>query len=185
MNKLQIRLVTQLMLFTFLFFVGCGFQTSFWPNVFSFLPSPQIWLIIILFMAVKWRSLNTIFYIYFLSYCVTFFTDVPLKMLWIPLLLIYTLIVLVKDRIRLTGVFSFILYTLVGSLLFEVSYYFISGLIEPVPTSFMFVDRLLQILMNFILSYPLYFLLDFVDRSFSPDEDWQRSNLNQHNEPQS
>ncbi|MBY0452812.1 MAG: hypothetical protein K2P92_07240 [Bdellovibrionaceae bacterium] len=182
MNKLHLRLIYKLILFTMIFFIGCGFQTSFWPNIISFLPSPQIWLIVIFYIGIKWKSLNYIFYIYFLSYCLTLFTDVPLKMLWVPLALIYFILILVKDRIRLTGVFSFILYSLVGSVMFEVGYYFISSLLEPVPTSILFVDRTLQVLMNFILSYPLYFVLEFADRALSEKPDWHRSSMDHHNE---
>lgn len=183
MNKLHLRLIYKLFLFTLIYFVGCGFQTSFWPNIISFLPGPQIWLIIIFYIGIKWKSMNYIFYIYFLSYCLTYFTDVPLKMLWVPLALIYFVLILVKDRIRLTGVFSFILYSLVGSIMFEVGYYFISSLLEPVPTSAMFVDRTLQILMNFILSYPLYFLLELADRAFSEKPDWHRTSMDYNSEP--
>ena len=86
------------------------------------------------------------------------------------------------DRIRLTGVFSFILYSLVGSIMFEVGYYFISNLLEQVPTSAMFVDRTLQVLMNFILSYPLYFILEFADRAFSEKPDWHRTSMDYNSE---
>ncbi|MGZ3690767.1 MAG: hypothetical protein ACXVAX_04650 [Pseudobdellovibrio sp.] len=182
MNKQQLLLFYKLLSFTLLFFVACGFQTSFWPNVISFLPSPQIWLIILLYISIKWKSTNFIFFIYFLSYCLTFFADIPLKMLWCTLAVTYFIIITVKNRIHLSGVLSFILFTLAGSFLFEIGYYLFSDILEATPTSFMFIDRLLQILMNFIFSYPIYFLLDFVDRATQIKEDWRDSSVrnNQH-----
>lgn len=175
MNKLHIRYIYKLFAFVVLFFLACGFQTSFWPNVITFLPSPQIWLIIILFLAIKWKSLNTIFYIYFLTYCLTFFSEIPLKMIWVTTILTYFLIVSVKNRIQLSGVFSFILFCFMGSLVFETAYYFMSDILEPVPTTFMFLDRLLQVLINFIFSYPVYFVLELVDRAISTEADWRDS----------
>ena len=184
MNKRQILFFYKLLGFTLLYFLACGFQTSFWPNIISFLPSPQIWLIILLFITIKWKSINSIFFIYFLSYCLTFFADIPLKMLWCPLALTYFLIVTVKNRIQLTGVLSFILFNLAGSFLFETGYYFFSDILESTPTSLMFFDRLLQILMNFIFSYPVYFVLDFLDKSTQIKEDWRESaTKNFQNEP--
>lgn len=170
------------MMFTLLFFFGCGFQTSFWPNIISFLPSPQIWLVLIIYISVNWKSVNHIFFIYFLSYCLTIFSDIPLKMLWCPLAVTYFVIVSVKNRIQLSGVFSFILLTFAGSFIFETTYYLFSDLLETIPTNVMFIDRLLQILVNFIFGYPLYFVLEFVDRLTSPSEDWRDSSLKQEHE---
>jgi hypothetical protein len=182
MNKQQIRYFYKLLSFTLVFFLGCGFQTSFWPNVISFLPSPQFWLITLMFITIKWKSIYNIFFIYFLTYCLTAFTDVPVKMLWCTWPIIYFLLISVKNRIQLTGVLSFILFTFAGSLLFEVGYYLFSDMLEATPTTLMFIDRLLQILMNFIFSYPVYFLLDAVDRLTLAQEDWRDSSVKQHDQ---
>lgn len=164
------------------FFLACGFQTSFWPYIITAIPSPQVWLIMILFIVIRWNSLNNIFYIYFLSYCLTLFSNVPLKMLWTTLFITYFILVTIKKRIHLSGVFSFILLSLLGSLIFEVSSYFMSDLLEPTPTSIMFFDRLLQILVNFIFSYPLYFLLEMLDKSLQVQDDWKTSTSSFQNE---
>jgi hypothetical protein len=179
MNKQQIRYIYKLIAFTLLFFLGCGFQTSFWPNVISALPSPQVWLITLMFITIKWKSIYNIFFIFFLTYCLTAFADIPLKMLWCTWPIIYFVMISVKNRIQLSGVFSFILFTLAGSLLFEVGYYWFSDMLEATPTTIMFIDRLLQILMNFIFSYPVYFVLEAVDRWTATQEDWNESSVKQ------
>lgn len=176
MNKLHLRTFLKLSIFALFFFLGCGFQTSFWPNLITAIPSPQIWLIMILFITIRWNSINYIFYIYFLSYCLTLFAELPLKMLWTPLFITYFILVSIKKRIHLSGVFAFILLSLAGSLIFELSCYFLSGIVESTPTTAMFFDRLLQILVNFIFSYPLYFLLETLEKSLQPVEDWKTSN---------
>jgi hypothetical protein len=183
MNKVSLRNIFKLFVFALFFFLGCGFQTSFWPNVITSIPSPQVWLIVILFIIIRWSSLNYIFYIYFLSYCLTLFSSYPLKMLWTTLFITYFIIINIKKRIHLTGVFSFILLAFVGSFIFEVSSYILSDLLEPVPTSVLFFDRVLQILVNFIFSYPLYFALESLDKSLQPQEDWKTSSHYTYQDP--
>lgn len=182
MNNARLRFYFKILIFTLLYFMSCGFGTSFWPNIISFLPSPQIWLIIIVFITIKWPPLFTIFYIYFLGYCLTAFSDVPLKMLWSSLLLVFSSIWFIKNRIRLSGAFSFITLTLFGSVVFEVSYYYFSDILETIPTTLMFSERLIQILLNFIFSYPLFFALDKVDTLIIDENDWARSSKQHHHE---
>lgn len=185
MNKVNLRNILKLFVFGLFFFMGCGFQTSFWPNIITSIPSPQVWLIIILFITIRWNNLNYIFYIYFLSYCLTVFSEVPLKMLWTSLFVTYFILISVKKRIHLSGVFSFILLSFVGSFIFETTSYFLSGVLEPTPVAILFFDRLLQILVNFIFSYPLYFALEYLDKSLQVQEDWKTSSHHSYQEPQS
>ncbi|MBC7421316.1 MAG: hypothetical protein H7328_11360 [Bdellovibrio sp.] len=117
----------------------------------------------------------TIFYIYFLGFCLTRFSHLPLKMVWSTLLITFSILWLIKNRVQMSGVFSFILFCLGGSFVFQISYIVLSHTIERVPTSIMFTDRLLQILVNFIFSYPLYFILQWCDESLFKKNDWSRS----------
>jgi len=66
--------------------------------------------------------------------------------------------------------------------LFELSYYIFSDMLEATPTTVMPLDRLLQILMNFIFSYPFYFVIDFVDRLTLAQEDWRDSSVKNHDQ---
>lgn len=183
MNNPRLRYYFKILFFTLLFFLACGFQTSFWPNLTLVVPSPQIWLILIIFMTIKWPPVFTIFYIYFLGYCLLSFSDVPLKMIWSSLLIMFSLLLFVKNRIQLTGSISFIILVLFGSLIFEISYYNFSALFEFIPTSFLFTDRMLQVLINFIFSYPLYFLLDKFDVLIFDEHEWARSSNNLNEVP--
>lgn len=175
MNNTRLRFYFKILVFTLLFFVACGLQTSFWPNIITLLPSPQIWLILIIFITIKWPPLFTIFYIYFLGFCLTFFSEIPLKMIWSTLLIMFSLLLFIKNRIQFTGAFSFIILALFGSFSFEIVYYYFSDLLEVIPTPLMFTDRMLQILVNFIFSYPLYFLIDRIDTLLFNENKWQRS----------
>ncbi|MBY0554192.1 hypothetical protein K2P97_06665 [bacterium] len=184
MNNTRLRFYFKILAFTVLFFISCGFQTSFWPNIITFIPSPQIWLIMIIFMTISWRPLFTIFYLYFLGYCLTRFSEIPLKMVWSTLIVTYSVVWFVKNRIQLTGAFSFVVLTLLGSTVFEITYYNFSDFLEVTPTSFMFIDRALQILVNFIFSYPLYFVLNKFNTLLFDENEWKRSTTDHHHEMQ-
>lgn len=180
MTNKRLRFYFKILVFTLLFFIGCGFQTSFWPNIVSFIPSPQVWLILMIFMTARWPPIFTILYIYFLGYCLTRFSEIPLKMIWTTTLIMFSSLLFIKNRIQLTGAFSFIILTLLGSFVFELSYYYLSDMLEAIPTSFMFIDRILQILVNFIFCYPLYFIIEKVDTLLFNENEWQRSSRAHH-----
>ena len=152
--------------------MGCGFQTSFWPHIITFIPSPQIWLLLIFFITLKWRPIFTIFYIYFLGFCLTRFSQIPLKMAWTTLLVTFSLLSILKNRVQLSGVFSFVLYCLVGSFIFQVSYVLLSEFLEKIPTTVSFIERFLQVLVNFIFSYIFYFVFEWLDDAFSEKDHW-------------
>lgn len=183
MSNLRLRFYFKIFTFTLLFFIACGFQTSFWPNIITFIPSPQVWLIVVIFMTVRWPPLFTIFYIYFLGYCLTRFSEIPLKMIWTTTLVMFSSLLFIKNRIQLTGAFSFIILTLFGSCVFELVYYYLSDLLETIPTSLMLMDRLLQILVNFVFCYPLYFTLDKLDILLFNENEWRRSTKVFHEAP--
>jgi len=174
MTKIRLLFYLKIFSFTLFFFLACGFQTSFWPNIVSFIPSPQIWLLLVFFITLKWKPIFTIFYIYFLGFCLTRFSQIPLKMTWSTLLITYSLLSVLKNRVQLSGVFSFVLYCLVGSLIFQVSYVLLSDFLETVPTTVSFVERFLQVLVNFIFSYIFYFIFEWLDYTFSEKYTWSQ-----------
>lgn len=178
MNSTRIRFFFKVFSFTVMFFLACGFQTSFWPNVIGFIPGPQLWLILMIFLATKWEPLFSIFYIYFLGFCLTQFSDVPLKMVWVPSLLMFGALWLIKNRVQLSGALSFVLLTFIGSFVFEMGSFYLSGLLEAVPTQLLLLDRLIQILINFIFCYPLYFFFTSMDRLLFDENRWKESAQN-------
>lgn len=175
MTNLRLRFYFKLLTFTLFFFLACGFQTSFWPHIISIIPCPQIWLLLVFFIILKWSSVFTIFYLYFLGFCLTRFSQIPLKMTWTTLLICFTFLTLLKNRVQLSGVFSFVLYCLVGSLVFQVSYVLLSDFLEKTPTNLILIERLLQILVNFIFSYLFYYLFEWLDGLFAPKETWAQT----------
>lgn len=175
MTTVRLRFYFKILMITLFFFLSCGFQTSFWPNVITWLPSPQIWLLLVLFITLKWTPVFSIFYIYFLGFCLTRFTDAPLKMIWWSSLITFCVLWIIRNRVQMSGVLSFVLFCLGGSFIYQVSFYSVSQFIEKNPTTLLFTDRALQILINFIFSYPLYFIFEWLDQIFYSDDEWLKS----------
>lgn len=113
----------------------------------------------------------------------TRFSEIPLKMIWSTVLVMFSSLLLIKNRIQLAGAFSFIILTLFGSIVFEMSYYYFSDVLELTPTPFMFIDRMLQILINFVFCYPLYFSLDKMDTMLFDENEWRQSSNIHHEAP--
>lgn len=175
MSSIRLRFYFKIFIFTMVFLVLCSFQTSFWPNVLPWIPSPQLWLLMIFFISLRWTPLFTIFYIYFLGFCLTRFSQIPLKMVWTTLLVTFALLSVFKDRVRLSGALSFSFFTLLGSIVFEFCYVGISRVIESNPTSVLFLERSVQILINFIFSYVAYNVFDWLDQFFYNENIWSKT----------
>lgn len=175
MSKLRFRFYLKIFLFTLLFFLFCGFETSFWPNIIGFLPAPQLWLLMIFFIAIKWETIFAIFYIYFLGFCMTRFTYMPLKMAWTTLLVVSGILASLKNRIHLGQIMTFAAFTFFGSILYQICYIGFSYWLEKTPTSLYVLDRLSIVLMNFIFCYPVYAVLNYFDQIFYSDMNWSHT----------
>ena len=172
MTKRNIVLTLKLTLFALIFMLFCAIQTSFWPFMLGFLPSPQFWLILIIFIAMKWPPTVAIFYIYFLGFILTQYSHLPLKMAWIPLLLVTVFVWLFKNRIHSTSVFYFSILVTSASIFYAISYIGVSYWLEHVPTPIYVLHRLAEIGCNFLVSIPLYKFLNFFDQKFKFTESW-------------
>ncbi|MFZ3230301.1 MAG: hypothetical protein WA160_08860 [Pseudobdellovibrio sp.] len=96
-------------------------------------------------------------------------------MAWTTLLATFTLLSLFKDRVRLSGALSFSFFTLIGSIVFETCYVGLSRIIETNPTTVLFLDRSMQVLMNFIFSYVAYHFFDWLDQFFYNENIWSKT----------
>jgi hypothetical protein len=161
-------------LFTLMFFIFCSFQTSFWAVLIHFLPAPQLWLIFLVFIFLKWPGYSTVFYSYFLGYILTLFTLMPLKISLFGILGIYGFVWIFKTRIQSTSLFLFSVLSGAASLFYSSLYLILSSSLELKMTSVLFFDRLLQAGITFLLSSVVYFILDGLHKYFDTTDDWSK-----------
>lgn len=181
-SKKNLRFILKYLSFTLFFFILCAFQTSLWPFIISFLPAPQLWLIFLVFIFLKWSGFSTVFYSYLLGYILTLFTLMPLKMSLLSILGIFGFVWIFKNRIHSSSLFLFSILCGACSLFYSVLYITISSSIEPNRTSLLFFDRILQAGITFLVSLVVYSVLDHLDRLFTTQEIWttESKDLNSH-----
>lgn len=180
MSSKNFKIFLKYFLFTVLFFVFCAFQTSFWKVLIDFLPAPQIWLIFLVFIFLKWPGYSTVFYAYFLGYILTLFTLMPLKMSWLSLLGLYCFVWIFKNRIHSASLFLFSVLCAAASLFYSTFYILLSYSLEKKMTSFLFFDRILEAGVTFLVSSAVYLILDYLNRRLLTAETWSSKNTDIH-----
>lgn len=182
MSPKNLRRFFKYVLFTILFFMFCAFQTSFWSVLIDFVPAPQLWLIFLVYIFLKWPGYGTIFYTYLLGFIFILFTLTPLKMSWFGLLGLYGFVWLFKNRIHSVSIFLFSVLSAAASIFYSAYYIFLSYFLENKMTSFLFFERLLESAMTFLASGIIYVLLNYLDQAFAVQESWTpvSKNLNSH-----
>lgn len=174
-NKNHLHMIFKMSSMTLLFFCLCAFQTSTWPLIFGSFPAPHLWLTLIVFLIIRWPLYTGIFFSYFLGFILIFFTNAPLKMIWISLNLLYILIWTLKNRINSSGLISFATLSAFSSFLFSSIYILISSVLEANPTHVFFLHRLTECGLTFIFSIPLYFVYSFIEEIFSNTQKWNNA----------
>lgn len=185
MNKKTIKLILKYFSFTAIFFLFCGFQVSFWPEIISFLPAPPLWLIFIVFITLKWPPLSTAFYIYFIGYIATLFSSIPLKMVWISYIFLFLFAWLFKKRFHSASLYMFSIMCTISYLFYSLIYISVSYWLEQTPTSLYVLIRFLEMGLTFLLSSSIYLLLNKVDTYFRDTEIWtaQQTSLSKEYDP--
>lgn len=182
MSKNTLVLILKLIIFALVFYAFCAFQTSFWPFILGTFPSPQLWLIMIIFIALKWPSTRAVFFIYFLGLVMTRFSYIPLKMVWTTLITLVLFVWVFKNRIHSTSLFYFSILVTSGSFFYNVVYLLISRWLEPASSPIYFVHHLMELGCNFLFSIPVYKFLDFLDQHFYSSSTWGPTNTGQVSE---
>jgi len=156
-------------LFLVIFTILIGAQTSLWPQIFGVIPSPLLWLTMVVYVAIHRPPFHGIFFCYFLGYLMLSFTAAPLKMIWTPILVCYVTVFLIRDRFFWQGSGYLALMTLFASSLYHLTYYILSHMVEENTTTILFFDRFTQIILTPIFAFPLYVLYRRIDRIGAED----------------
>ncbi|MGE5087115.1 MAG: hypothetical protein ACM3MG_12490 [Bacillota bacterium] len=158
----------------FLFFMAmlllvAGIQTTFWFQIFGNVPAPLLWLNLIVYVTLYRKPFPAIFTIYAMGFVLLTFTAMPLKMMWISLLLLFTLVYGIKSRVFWSGSGYYTIMCGFSAVAYHLIYFFISMVLEKNPTSFEITDRLVQIVLTPSFAFPLYWILAKIDK-ISQDE---------------
>lgn len=152
-----------------LFFIGCLIETTLWPMMFGDLPSPQLWLIIITYIAIYREPTEGIITVYALGYLMTAFTLMPLKIILISVLFVFGVIYLIRSRLFWGGNGYFTMMVAIGLMTYHIGYFCISRFIEANAVSIEFMTRIQQILITPIFSFFIYKFLQIYEKKIIHD----------------
>lgn len=161
-------LLNFLALFAILMTVA-GFQTTFWFQVFGDVPAPLLWLNLAVYVMLYRKPVPAIFTIYAMGFILLFFTAMPLKMMWISLLILFTLVYTIKTRVFWSGSGYYTIMCGFSAFAYHLIFIALSYVIEKNPTSIEIMDRLVQIILTPSFAFPMYWVLAKLDR-ISQDE---------------
>lgn len=131
-------------------------QTTAWYQLFGSLSAPPLWLLIAFWLSLYRISPFTILFIYLLGFLTVAFTGAPLKMMWVPLLVLHLVISFARQRVFWTGPLYFALVSVCGVTLYQFLYVALSHVLEPNPAAWLVLERMTQILLSVPFSFVIY-----------------------------
>ena len=145
--------------------LATGFQTSFWAQLFGSLPSPLMWLLFILYLALYRRPIEAIGLSYLCAAQVYFYGWIPFGLLLLNIVMLYGIVSFVKERIFWPGVRYFVIASLLAALLYQVIYLLNSWAFELIPVRDLnIIERVFQSIITPIFAAPVYFVLRLWER---------------------
>lgn len=141
-----------------------GLQTTLWFQFFGPIPSPLLWLVLIVYVSLYRSQPWSLWIIYALSFVLLSYSALSLGLIWALMLILYTSVTSLKNRFYWGGVGYFTLMVFFASGLFQMSYWILSQIVEKNPSQFLVYSRLGQILVTPLFAPVLFFLLKFLDR---------------------
>lgn len=167
--KFQWSSVLNFLIFFALLILVAGFQCTFWFQLFGNVPAPLLWLNMIVYVTLYRKPFPAIFTVYAMGFVLLAFTAMPLKMMWISLLLLFTLVYGIKSRVFWSGSGYYTIMCTFSAVAYHLIYFFGSMVMEKNPASFEIIDRLVQIILTPSFAVPMYWVLSKVDK-ISQDE---------------
>lgn len=141
-----------------------GFQNTFWFQLFGNTPAPLLWVNLMVYVILYRKPFPAIVTIYIMGFVLLSFTAMPLKMMWISLAILFTLVYGIKSRVFWSGSGYYTIMCGFSAIAYHLIYFFISMAIEKNPVSFEIVDRLVQIILTPSFAFPMYWILAKIDK---------------------
>ncbi|MFM6927523.1 MAG: hypothetical protein ACKOX6_03625 [Bdellovibrio sp.] len=167
--KIRWNATLNFLFFTAVLLLVSGFQTTFWFQMFGNVPAPLLWLNLIVYVTLYRKPFPAIFTIYAMGFVLLTFTAMPLKMMWISLLLLFTLVYGIKSRVFWSGSGYYTIMCGFSAVAYHVIYFLISMVLEKNPVSFEIMDRLVQIILTPSFALPMYWIMAKIDKVFQDE----------------
>ena len=168
MKSSRLRIIHGLVFF-FLTYLLCSFQTVVWYQLLGALSPPFFCFILFVYFGLDKDDWKSVIYCYSSVFIYSFFTYSSLGILLATCLFNYIFLYVVKNRIYWPGAPYFTLVTGISVFLFHVMYIFNSYFFETHFTPLVLWDRFFQIILTTLLSFYAYPILKRMDVLFKPE----------------
>ncbi len=154
---------------TVLLIICCGFQSSLWFQLMGGIPSPQLWLLVFLYIALYRPYFEAVMFSYFLCLFVRSFSAVTLGMLFPCFFILISLTNFVKRKLFWSNTRYFVMASVVFTICYQFIYYALSFLFDDNPVGANIFNHLVEISLTGIVATPLYQIFIFIDRWTLPE----------------
>jgi hypothetical protein len=152
-----------------LLIVLSAFQSTFWYQLFGTVPSPMLWLCLIVYVALYRKLYPAVFTISVMALALTGFTVMPIKMLLVCLLLVYLILYSIRSRVFWEGPAYYTIMCTLACFSYHVIYFGVSWLLERNPAPLGLLDRFIQVAFTPAFGLPMYWMLSKIDK-FTKDD---------------
>lgn len=153
--------MTLIHLFTVLIF--CSIQTTFWYQMLGQIPAPQLWLSWLIFLALYRPYFEALFVSYAFGLLMTAYSSSSLAVVWPSFLILVSTVSFARNKVFWPGLRYFMIATFLASISWHVTVVALSYSIERTPAPPMLVFRFLEVLMTFLSSPLIYFVLKKIE----------------------
>lgn len=167
--KIRWNIILNFLVLFAVLIVTAGLQTTLWYQLFNDVPSPLLWLNLIVYVILYRKPYPAIFTIYAMGFVLLAFTAMPLKMMWITLLVLFTLVYGIKTRVFWSGSGYYTIMCAFSAIAYHVIYIVSSMVMEKNPASFEIVDRIVQLILTPSFAFPMYWVLAKIDKISQDD----------------
>ncbi len=167
--KIRWNIILNFLVLFAVLLVTAGIQTTLWYQLFNDVPSPLLWLNLVVYVILYRKPYPAIFTIYAMGFVLLTFTAMPLKMMWITLLILFTLVYGIKTRVFWSGSGYYTIMCAFSAVAYHVIYFVSSMVMERNPASFEIVDRIVQLILTPSFAFPMYWVLAKIDKISQDD----------------
>lgn len=160
MRRFSFRMITLQVIVVLLL---CGIQTTIWPALFGHIQSPQLWLPWVIFLALYRPHFEALFVSYIFGMIMLGFTSLGLKIIWPAMLILVGVTSFTKNKLFWPGLRYFTIATALSCLLWNVTIFVMSAILENPSAPLVPIERTLEFLLTVLASPFVYGLMMWLE----------------------
>lgn len=155
--------------------VFSSLQTTLWYQILGQIPAPQLWLSWLIFLALYRPYFEALFISYAFGLIMTAYSSSSLALVLPTFLILVSTVSFARNKVFWPGLRYFMIATLMASVSWHAIILVLSQVIEKTPAPTMLIFRMLEVMMTFLSSPIIYFIMKKLEQ-FRPS-DVSRSSL--------